>query len=57
MVLQWFDKVPTRLPEGMHFVFKPVAKAGYKWWMNKIEELIDPLDVVLNGSQRLHGKL
>jgi hypothetical protein len=41
----------------MHFVFKPVEKSGYKWWMNKIEELIDPLNVVVNGSQRLHGSI
>lgn len=55
VALQWFDKVPTRLPEGMHFVFTPIVKEGYKWWMNKIDELLDPLDVVVNGSQRLHA--
>ncbi|XP_053402120.1 uncharacterized protein LOC123550399 isoform X2 [Mercenaria mercenaria] len=55
IVLQWFSKVPTRLPEGMHFVFTPVEKPGYKWWVNKIEDLIDPLNVVVNGSQRLHA--
>lgn len=53
--VQWFGKPPTRLPEAMDFVFMPVARQGYKWWMNKIEEMIDPLDVVMNGSQRLHA--
>lgn len=55
VTVQIFGKPPTRLPEAMDFVFMPVARQGYKWWMNKIEELIDPLDVVMNGSQRLHA--
>lgn len=54
VAVQWFNKPATRMPENIDFVFMP-AKPGYKWWMNKIEELIDPLDVVENGSQRLHG--
>lgn len=55
VIVQWFRKVPTRMPEGIDFVFTPVEKPGHKWWMNKIEDLIDPLNVVENGSQRLHG--
>ena len=54
--MQWYDKRPTRLPEGINFVFTPVQQPAYKWWLNKIEEMIDPLDVVVNGSQRLHGE-
>ena len=56
ITVQWNEKRPTRLPEGLDFVFTPVQQPAYKWWLNKIEELIDPLDVVTNGSQRLHGK-
>lgn len=55
ITLQWNEKRPTRLPEGLDFVFTPVQQPAYKWWLNKIEELIDPLDVVTNGSQRLHA--
>ncbi|KAL4235485.1 hypothetical protein ACF0H5_007120 [Mactra antiquata] len=55
VILQWFNKVPTRLPEGIDFIFTPIQQPGYKWYMNKIEDLLDPLDVVINGSQRLHA--
>lgn len=55
MIVQWFDKVPTRLPEDLNFVFRPSPQSGLMWYLNKIEELVDPLNVVANGSQRHHG--
>ena len=57
ITVQWDKKRPTRLPEGLNFVFTPAQQQGYNWWLNKIEELIDPLDVTTNGSQLLHGKI
>ena len=54
--VQWFGKVPTRLPEGLNFVFMPAPQPGLKWYLNKIGQLVDPLNVVANGSQRHHGK-
>ena len=60
VVVQWFGKRPTRLPEGLNIVFTPVERPlyrKYKWWLNKIDDLVDPLNVVVNGSQRLHGRL
>ena len=59
-MVQWFGKRPTRLPEGLNIVFSPVERPlyrKYKWWLNKIDDLVDPLNVVVNGSQRLHGRL
>ncbi|WAR11643.1 hypothetical protein MAR_025823 [Mya arenaria] len=54
VTVQWFGKVPTRLPEDLTFVFTPAPQTGLTWRLNKIEDMIDPLDVVTNGSQRLH---
>jgi hypothetical protein len=31
-----------------------VPQNGGSWLMNKLEELVDPLDVVQNGSHHLH---
>lgn len=56
ITVQWNEKRPTRLPEGLNLVFSPVQRTAYKWWLNKIDDMIDPLDVVVNASQRLHGK-
>ncbi|XP_052819190.1 uncharacterized protein LOC128245032 [Mya arenaria] len=55
VTVQWFGKVPTRLPEDLTFVFTPAPQTGLTWRLNKIEDMIDPLDVVTNGSQRLHA--
>lgn len=54
--LQWFKKPPTRLPEAMYYKFKPVqASSGSSWMVHKLGQWIDPLNVIKNGSQRLHG--
>lgn len=55
VIVQWENKVATRLPESLSFVFTPIPQAKYKWWLHKIDTLIDPLNVVVNGSQRLHA--
>ncbi|KAK3603808.1 hypothetical protein CHS0354_042809 [Potamilus streckersoni] len=53
--VQWFKKAPTRLPEALFFEFSPVGKPGYRWQLQKTGSIIDPLNVVQNGSQRLHA--
>ncbi|XP_041366373.1 uncharacterized protein LOC121381225 [Gigantopelta aegis] len=53
--LQWFGKRPTRMPEALLFVFKPVAQNDHSWRMQKLGQFLDPLNVVLNGSQTQHG--
>ncbi|KAJ8302871.1 hypothetical protein KUTeg_019267 [Tegillarca granosa] len=54
--LQWFKKPPTRLPEAIYYKFKPVQNSGGSSWMiHKLGQWIDPLNVIMNGSQRLHA--
>ncbi|XP_067655022.1 uncharacterized protein [Haliotis asinina] len=53
--VQWFDKLPTRLPEALFFTFQPVKQETYSWHLHKLGQIIDPLNVVLNGSQRQHA--
>jgi len=54
--LQWFGKITTRLPESFWFTFNPVVEeAGGQWLMDKIGTPVDPLSVLLNGSQYQHG--
>uniref|UniRef100_A0A2C9LDB6 Glycoside hydrolase family 38 N-terminal domain-containing protein n=1 Tax=Biomphalaria glabrata TaxID=6526 RepID=A0A2C9LDB6_BIOGL len=47
-------KTTTRLPESISFGFQPVNQ-GYQWTLDKMSQYIDPCDVVLNGSQYVHG--
>jgi len=54
VILQWFNKTSTRLPEASWLAFKPVPQRESSWNLDKLGELVSPLDVVLNGSQHLH---
>ncbi|KAL5021154.1 hypothetical protein ScPMuIL_000309 [Solemya velum] len=53
--VQWFLKSPTRLPEALYFSFFPTPQESSKWFVEKMGKFIDPLDVMVNGSQRLHA--
>ncbi|XP_059146397.1 uncharacterized protein LOC131933931 [Physella acuta] len=60
-LMQWVNvtllmlgKTTTRLPESISFGFSPQSK-GQKWYLEKLYQIIDPCDVVLNGSQYVHG--
>ncbi|XP_070176101.1 uncharacterized protein [Littorina saxatilis] len=55
VVLQWFAKGPTRLSEALSFGFTPVSNPGLQWTMSKLDGNIDPMNVILNGSQYLHA--
>ncbi|XP_064634753.1 uncharacterized protein LOC135492306 [Lineus longissimus] len=55
ITIQWFDKPATRMPEGIFLSFEPTLQDGYGWMMSKSGQMIDPMNVVLNGSQRLHA--
>ncbi|XP_052061610.1 uncharacterized protein LOC127701658 [Mytilus californianus] len=55
ITLQWFKKAPTRLPESIYFVFQPVQNTDMSWKLHKLGQMIDPLNVILNGSQRQHA--
>ncbi|KAK6184178.1 hypothetical protein SNE40_006698 [Patella caerulea] len=53
--VQWYNKQPTRLPESIFFSFQSKTRPGYQWQLHKLDQILDPLNVVINGSQRLHA--
>lgn len=56
ITLQFFDKTSTRLPEALMFAFNPVPSPDCHWYMSKIGQLVDPYNVIQNGSQYQHGE-
>jgi hypothetical protein len=54
-VVQWFDKPASRLPEAIWFSFAPITPDVRGWQMDKLGELISPLDVIRSGNRRLHA--
>ncbi|HZQ07734.1 MAG TPA: DUF5054 domain-containing protein [Anaerolineae bacterium] len=54
-VVQWFDKRATRLPEAIWFSFCPRVKTGKGWTMDKLGQVVSPLDVVRDGNRHLHA--
>ncbi len=55
MVLQWFDKPACRLPEAVWCSFTPVVRDDGRWLLHKMNEWVDPRDVVQNGNRLLHA--
>ncbi|XP_077986944.1 uncharacterized protein LOC144441258 [Glandiceps talaboti] len=55
ITVQYFNKTSTRIPESLMFNFFPPSMPGYQWQLNKMGRLVDPMNVVLNGSQMVHG--
>ena len=56
MTVQWFEKTSTRLAESLSFNFMPVTQSSHRWVISKTGHLVDPANVVKNGSQYIHGK-
>jgi hypothetical protein len=53
--LQWFNKPSTRLPEAFFFAFSLDAQQmAAPWTLSKLGHPVDPLNVLLNGSQHQH---
>ena len=52
---QWLGKSSTRLPEALFLSFEPLLKPQNAWRLSKLQQLINPQNVVLNGSQYQHG--
>jgi len=52
---QWFDKSACRLPEAIWLSFSPRTKNREGWMMDKLGELISPLEVIRNGNRKLHA--
>lgn len=55
LALSWPDKPASRLPEALWCRWNPVTKEPERWLMDKLGELVSPLDVVAHGGRRLHG--
>ena len=58
ITFQYFGKTTTRLPEALFFEFSPSypKQATPAWRLSKLGNLVDPNNVMLNGSQQQHGQ-
>lgn len=50
-----FDKPATRIPEALWVSFLPTSTAAAGWTMNKLDEPVDPTDVIEDGGRLLHA--
>ena len=55
MNFYWFGKLANRLPEAAWLSFHPAAPGDGKWYLEKTNELISPLDVVPGGNRHMHA--
>lgn len=53
--LSWFDLPAARWPVAWWWSFAPVVGVHSAWRMEKLGELVSPLDVVPGGAHRLHA--
>ncbi|WP_078378735.1 DUF5054 domain-containing protein [Sutcliffiella halmapala] len=53
--LNWFEKQANRLPEAIWFSFALKVDNANLWRMDKMGEMISPLEVVKNGNRNLHA--
>lgn len=53
--LQWFEKHTSRLPEALWLSFVPRVSGEVQWQMDKLGQTVSPLEVVSNGSRKLHA--
>ncbi|WIA38239.1 hypothetical protein OEZ86_001582 [Tetradesmus obliquus] len=53
----WQGKRPTRLPEALWLSFQPAPAAvdQASWRLHKLNSLINPMEVMINGSQSMHA--
>ncbi len=52
--LKWFDKQACRLPEACWFSFHPAVGEG-EWLMDKMGQMVSPIDVIADGNRKLHA--
>jgi len=55
ITFQCFDKRANRLPEAMWLSFSPDAPDANGWLLEKVDQPISPLDVMMNGNRHLHA--
>lgn len=53
--VQMFNKTSTRLGEAIYLDFSTPPVASTAWFAEVLGHYVDPLDVVIRGSQRQHG--
>ena len=53
--IMWFDKTACRLPEALWCSFVPYDVKPNRWKMEKMGQLISPMDVVSKGNRALHA--
>ncbi|MGZ9585634.1 DUF5054 domain-containing protein [Paenibacillus marinisediminis] len=53
--LMWFDKDANRLPEASWITFNPAVDNPNLWKMDKLGQLISPLEVVKGGNRNMHA--
>lgn len=53
--VDWFDKLPNRLPEAYWFSVQPIPQIGGRWLLDKLGTQIDPRDVVSRGNRQMHA--
>jgi hypothetical protein len=51
----WFQKPATRLPEALWLSFQPIASDPKGWMLEKSDEQVSPLDVVVSGNRHMHA--
>ncbi|MHB1627689.1 MAG: DUF5054 domain-containing protein [Bacilli bacterium] len=55
VTLSWFDKDSTRLPEASWFSFTPRVDNPNLWKIEKMGQLLSPLEVVKGGARAIHA--
>ena len=51
-----FGKQPNRLPEALWLTFRPPSSPGKpQWLLEKVDEPVDPADVVRGGGRAMHA--
>ncbi len=55
LTVRWFEKQACRLPEALWISFVPKVSPAVLWQMDKLGQMVDPLDVVPAGGSKLHG--
>jgi hypothetical protein len=54
-LLKWFEKSANRMPEALWLSFNPKVRTPRNWKMDKLGQLISPLEVIRDGNRKLHA--
>lgn len=51
----WLDKDAHRMPEATWITFNPVVNNPNLWKLDKLGQLVSPLEVVMGGNRNMHA--